>query len=565
MIDNKNPIKIKDFNKGIADSPLNGFADMRNVNIDTLKGVAKTGNSVLPYIPPHFADQTFTADAGTDILTFADHNYDFDSNDSSVGGTGQPIRFTTTAADLPAPLAVDTTYFLINENATNKEYKVATTYENAGDGTAIDITDTGTGTHTGATITLNTPLYGTVDSDGKSYISDNNGNVWRITAQIELLTGNDHNSSDGLVAWKGYLFNFNGTDINTFNISTGTWTNSWQSITSSTFHNRAIVGRDDRIYFCNKHGIGSILEKEGQTFDPASGATYTYTALALELPDSDDTKWISELGSNLMIATNRGRVYPWDRVSDSFDVPIQMSEDIDIMIDVNNLLYIAGGTKGNIYVTNGTTTQKINQLPSFLNNNSAYFRDVSKTEAEIIFAVDNQGVGDDLFGGVWALDTNTNSLILKNKVSSSDGYNVNSINVILSANTTSAFYVAHGYEDDGMIDIYNSSRYYENNEAIITSQYYTVGTKYFPRTIEKLEVEFTDTLGTVDDFAVYYRTNLGDSWTLIASDSGDATPITKLYEYPLSLDVENIQIKITMDSSNFATAAFTPLKEIRIT
>jgi len=60
--------------------------------------------------------------------------------------TGARIRFKTTAADLPAPLVVDTIYYAIRISGT--VIKVATTKALAHAGTAINLTDVGTGTHT---------------------------------------------------------------------------------------------------------------------------------------------------------------------------------------------------------------------------------------------------------------------------------------------------------------------------------------------------------------------------------------------------------------------------------
>lgn len=59
--------------------------------------------------------------------------------------TGARIRFKTTNA-LPDPLGVDTIYYAIRVSAT--EIKVATNQANAQAGTAINLTDQGTGTHT---------------------------------------------------------------------------------------------------------------------------------------------------------------------------------------------------------------------------------------------------------------------------------------------------------------------------------------------------------------------------------------------------------------------------------
>lgn len=85
---------------------------------------------------------TFTADAGTDLLTFA--------NDWK---TFTKVQFTTTTT-LPAGLALATDYWLIRVSATTAT--VASSYANAVAGTFIDITDAGTGTHT---LTIQMPRY----------------------------------------------------------------------------------------------------------------------------------------------------------------------------------------------------------------------------------------------------------------------------------------------------------------------------------------------------------------------------------------------------------------------
>jgi len=83
---------------------------------------------------------TFTADASTDTMTW--------TSTASIPSnvlTGTRVRLTTTTT-LPAPLATATDYFVIRVSDTT--YKLATTAANATAGTAINITDAGTGTHT---------------------------------------------------------------------------------------------------------------------------------------------------------------------------------------------------------------------------------------------------------------------------------------------------------------------------------------------------------------------------------------------------------------------------------
>lgn len=83
---------------------------------------------------------TFTADAPTDVCT----HVSVTSIPSNIL-TGTRCRCTTTTT-LPAGLATATDYYFIKVSDTT--YKLATSYANAIAGTAINITDAGTGTHT---------------------------------------------------------------------------------------------------------------------------------------------------------------------------------------------------------------------------------------------------------------------------------------------------------------------------------------------------------------------------------------------------------------------------------
>ena len=81
------------------------------------------------------AFSTFTADAGTDVITH--------SNINLFPYTRVQVSTTTT---LPAGLAAATDYYVIK--VTDTTAKLATSYANAVAGTPIDITSAGTGTHT---------------------------------------------------------------------------------------------------------------------------------------------------------------------------------------------------------------------------------------------------------------------------------------------------------------------------------------------------------------------------------------------------------------------------------
>ena len=112
------------------------FAAHKRIQLPLTKGRATAGAGT------GTVNLTFTADSGTDLLTF---------QSNQVFYTGTAFTVANSGGALPTPLAAATTYYAIYQSATT--IKVATTLANAIAGTAIDITANGSGTNT-ATITL---------------------------------------------------------------------------------------------------------------------------------------------------------------------------------------------------------------------------------------------------------------------------------------------------------------------------------------------------------------------------------------------------------------------------
>lgn len=123
------------------------------------------------------AFSNFTADASTDILTHSNINL---LNLSTV-----QVSTTTT---LPAGLSAATNYFVIK--VTDTTCKLATSYANAVAGTAINITDAGTGTHT-----INTLLPRYTNGDGVRAIMWNTNATAMGAATPNLSTPSYTNSA----------------------------------------------------------------------------------------------------------------------------------------------------------------------------------------------------------------------------------------------------------------------------------------------------------------------------------------------------------------------------------
>ena len=154
----------------------------------------------------NFSD-TFTADAGTDELTIASaHPYK----------TGDCARMVTTDT-LPSPLAANTDYYIIYAD-TNK-VKLATTLANANAGTNIDITTTGSGTHTIATIedsawTIQKSDWNgdaddlpVIDFNDADYYLAINGDMYHLIRGMELKDSTDVYGMIGVVSSDSFLLN----------------------------------------------------------------------------------------------------------------------------------------------------------------------------------------------------------------------------------------------------------------------------------------------------------------------------------------------------------------------
>jgi hypothetical protein len=99
--------------------------------------------------------------------------------------TGLKGQMTTSAADLPDGLALTTDYFVIRVDADT--FKLATSLANAVAGTAIDLLDAGTGTHTfTATTSTGNVCKLQVSNDGADY-----EDLGSYTVTIATSSGNE--------------------------------------------------------------------------------------------------------------------------------------------------------------------------------------------------------------------------------------------------------------------------------------------------------------------------------------------------------------------------------------
>ncbi len=564
MSSKQQPLIIKDWDSGMAESPHKGFGLFRNADLQSFPGAVKVCKK--PSTLFHsIREQVFTADAGTDICTAPTS---IEINGANMNGAA--VYFTTTNT-LPAGLAINTIYFLIY--VTNNTFKIATSYKNSAGsaaGTAIDITGAGTGVHTMHQVPIGTINWIIEDPrTNTQYMLGSNGRVWFSGGTRAYLLHNStidtgaaavtNANGKGLAISpfsntnKTFLFVFRNALIDVIDVFGATtiealaWSNGWKTMNSgsgSGNSHHAIKGEDDVIYFCDDRYVGSIVENSGQLFDPATAATFTFNNQALDLSAYEIAQCLEEQNGNLLVGGNTfNQIYPWDRISDSFELPIYVAEySIKRMKNIGGTVYILAGSWGNIYSTQGSTVKWVIKLPVYATNNVGSIRSnpiiwggISAVNGDLLFGVETVTSGN---SGVWRLSKE--GVLTIDNVPSTGSANV------IAIYAKNEFYLM-GYS--GGADDFSLTKLYENYETVINSPLYKVATKLEKAVYSRMEVVLARP-ATGGNLRVSYRQNLSGSFTTIATFTADSTNSIFSSEEIGLIDIDNIQIQVEMNDSN---------------
>lgn len=429
---------IDGFEKGIGDSPYSGLTDLRNVNLISVPGEASAGFSTSQQSAISITN-TFTVNTGTDFLTVTGTNQ---------GSWVEPMAVTVSnsGGGLPAPLAAATTYYVLGVSSNTFQLSLT-----AG-GSAIDITTTGSGTQTITTLNMGKPMYGTVEyissSSTNYYLIDSNGRAWVngfsyvgkwVFLKNTTLTNANGN---GIVVWHGYLLVFRNALIDYIStagtIFNNSWSYGWQTMNSAagsaTIHDAIVAWVDDRVYYCDGQFVGSLFQNDSAVpFDPTTGSTYTWSSKALILLQNEIAQCLAVLNANLLVGGAHNLIYSWNRTSSGggtfTGVPIALAENNVVkMVTVNTNTYALVGTRGRIYITNGSQAQLFKKVPDHISGTVEpiyTWGGLSSQRNQLYFglsATDNSGSSaTNQYGGVWAIDIDTVALRFINQLSYAAG------------------------------------------------------------------------------------------------------------------------------------------------
>lgn len=443
--------------------------------------------------------------------------------------------------------------------------------------------DDGTGSYTGLPRWFvrrnNDYIYGVAES-GQVLASQSSGDTWSVPTGGAMPSINAQ--GNGIFIWEGYLGVIRDTTIDFKKLSDGTNNSNWKTDLTDDYYHPAITGQDNIVYIGNGYKVAALQKTSAAPdFDPTSSSTYNWNLNALDLQSPDyHITCFAELGTRLLVGTYKGSsvatadkldatVFPWTRTDDTFNLPIRMSEvGVWGMATQGNLVYIAAGFQGNIYVTNGSQTELFKKLPlrlkgqgeevqflpgaMFIQNNKLYVGVSHRTTQSV------EGYG------VWSIDLKTGVTVLENTISTGTATDaVVQVGALIPVNSSS-YVIGWQDADDFGVDKTSTSELYTGYQGYIESPAHQVGLRLKKRTFQQMEIILDRPLSTGEAIEVDYRKNLSDEYeTAVTMNYATYEDVMSINVPAKITDAELVQLRIKLTTGT-ASNTSPHLREIRL-
>lgn len=402
---------------------------------------------------------------------------------------------------------------------------------------------------------------------------------WSVAFDLVNASG----SRGGMTIWKDHLLiaNNGGAGNSTLygygplSASATLYTISSGLDLDSRWHTM-INGQDDIVYGVAGRYIFSLQERDGQDFQAGTSATYALNARALDLPEEERGRSLSELGKYLAIGTWKGQtdiqeiksasIYLWDRTSDSFRLPIKFSENgIQAMLVDNNIVYAFVGINGKLIATDGTNIQElIPKIPEHILDLSdgsvieIFPGSMINYDNKIVFGLNTP---QDSLAQVWSYNLKTGALIREN--TSSRG-TATAINVgALFSSENDGYWIGLGNRID-RIRGGGSAQRYSDYSAWVTSPYIKLGSRRKPIKTSEIEINLARPLASGQGIRLRYRTDLSAGFTNVPNGTIDFATYNAIQEQiiPFDLEITNgvqIRAELTTPSSSSTSPELTQI------
>ncbi len=337
---------------------------------------------------------------------------------------------------------------------------------------------------------------------------------------------------------------------------------------------------------------GAVGKQYFNTFYPISsgGQTLqTFTAQRLNLPAYEVVQCMAELGNIMVIGGKTNAIYQWNQVSALPGDFILLPENNSVkIITVNNMGYVFGGQKGNIYITNGSTSSLVLNVPDYCAGVPGtpatyiepYFTwgDAMYMRGRVWFSIlDQTATKTGNCGGIWSFVPTQNFFVgqdtgmgLRVENRSSYGTYSGYATVLLASQVQTV--IGPQYWSGWNSNI-NSATYGIDFSDTIPTTPFVIETDAIPtgtllgqqkKTFQNIEYKLSSPLASGETVAISYRQNITDAWTSCGTATTESA--TNLAGY-FTVNFENgqwLQLQITGTPLASSSSSFIRLKEIRV-
>jgi hypothetical protein len=297
---------------------------------------------------------------------------------------------------------------------------------------------------------------------------------------------------------------------------------------------------------------GAVGNQYFNTFSPvatsstASRLLFTWSPQRLNLPFYETATSMVEIGNTVLVGGKRNIIYPWNQVSTLPGDLIFLPENNTVnMISVNNTGYIFCGTKGNIYITNGSSVSRALAVPDYTagiaGTPSSYIEpyfswgDATYARGRVFFSVQDQtATKTGNCGGIWSFTpiqnfsgSGGNSLALRLDNQNSYGTYNGLATLLIPSFDQSA--LGTQYWSGWMSSISNSTYGMDFSDTIpeettiIETDLIKTGTAIDQKTFSQIEYKLATPLADGETIEINYRQNGTDAWASVSSVQVEST------------------------------------------
>lgn len=332
---------------------------------------------------------------------------------------------------------------------------------------------------------------------------------------------------------------------------------------------------------------GSSGRQYFNTFDPHGifeNLLWNFSFQNLFLPFYEQVTSMAELGGQMVIGGIKNALYLWDEISVNYSNIILLPENnTQALVTANNTVYAFTGSKGNIYITNGSIASPVISVPDYCagipGTASSYIEPyfswggAAYARGRMYFSIQDQTAAKaGNCGGIWSFVPTQNLFVgqdvgiaLRMENVSSYGTLNGSSPVILPSQSQNA--IGPQFWSGWQSSISSPSYGIDFSDtvpqaAVIETDFIPTGTLLGKESFEQVEYKLGAPLLAGDSITMKYRKNNNDAWTSMGAVNEESLTELSGYWDANFEKTQWVQLQATLNPGS--PSSFIRLREIRL-